>query len=568
MNFRSHNCGELSLTNINEKITLCGWVFRIRNKNKIIWIDLRDRYGITQIVFEKERCEKEVFDIANEISREFLIKIEGTVSKRNIPNKNIQTGDIEILVEKVEIINESKNLPFTLEDESDGGEELRMKYRYLDLRRRKLFENIKFKHDIIRYTRNFLEEKGFIDIETPILVKSTPGGARDFLVPSRNFESSFYALPQSPQIFKQLLMISGFDRYYQIVKCFRDEDFRSDRQPEFTQIDCEMSFVDQEDVLNIFEELIQKIFLKFKNIKLNKLERITYQNAMSFYGSDKPDLRYDLKFVDITDISKKSNFKDFFESEIVVGFNAKNCFNFSKKEIEDLEKILENNFKIFYIKKNENIFTSSISKFFSDEDFKNLSNKFNLENQDLAIIICGKKDNTLESLGRLRTEIAKRKNLISKDEFSIFWVVDFPLFEYNERENKISSKHHPFTMIKEEDIDTLEKNLIQTRAKAYDLVINGSEIGGGSVRIHSSEIQKKIFDKLGFDDEQIKNNFGFFIEALNYGTPPHAGIAFGLDRLCTVIQGDDSIKNFIAFPKNNSGKDTMMNAPSKVLIEN
>ena len=569
---RTNNCGELSKTNLNQNVKLSGWVNKVREKGFIIWVDLRDRYGITQLVFDKERSSEELFSAAAQLGREFVIEIEGTVIERKNINEKISTGEIEILVSSLKTLNKSLVPPFTLEDESDGGEELRMKYRYLDIRRQPVKENLIFRHKLSLEVRNFLSENGFIDIETPCLIKSTPEGARDFIVPSRLNPEHYYALPQSPQIFKQLLMIGGIDKYYQIVKCFRDEDLRADRQPEFTQIDCEMSFVDQEDIFKQFEGLMSRLFSKFLNQENVKFERMTYNDAIENYGIDKPDLRYDLRINDITNETKGKGFQVFDNNNFSCCVKVENKSELTRKEIDNLTdwirrpQIGANG--LLWIKYNsDSTIKSSFDKFFSEEDLKSILNKTSSKPGDILFIISGNKKESLMQMGSLRIELAKRFELINYEKICPIWVTDFPLFEWDEDEKRFFSMHHPFTSAKPEHLDLLDTEPDKVIANAYDLVLNGNEIGGGSIRIHDFDTQMKIFELLGMNKEEYTSQFGFLIDALKYGAPPHGGIAFGLDRLAAVLKGKDVIRDFIAFPKNNSGKDLMIDAPSKLTKE-
>ena len=569
---RTNNCGELSKTNLNQNVKLSGWVNKVREKGFIIWVDLRDRYGITQLVFDKERSSEELFSAAAQLGREFVIEIEGTVIERKNINEKISTGEIEILVSSLKTLNKSLVPPFTLEDESDGGEELRMKYRYLDIRRQPVKENLIFRHELSLEVRNFLSENGFIDIETPCLIKSTPEGARDFIVPSRLNPEHYYALPQSPQIFKQLLMIGGIDKYYQIVKCFRDEDLRADRQPEFTQIDCEMSFVDQEDIFKQFEGLMSRLFSKFLNQENVKFERMTYNDAIENYGIDKPDLRYDLRINDITNEAKGKGFQVFDNNNFSCCVKVENKSELTRKEIDNLTdwikrpQIGANG--LLWIKHNiDSTIKSSFDKFFSEEDLKSILNRASSKPGDILFIISGNKKESLMQMGSLRIELAKRFELINYEKICPIWVTDFPLFEWDESEKRFFSMHHPFTSAKPEHIDLLDTEPDKVIANAYDLVLNGNEIGGGSIRIHDFDTQMKIFELLGMSKEEYTSQFGFLIDALKYGAPPHGGIAFGLDRLAAVLRGKDVIRDFIAFPKNNSGKDLMIDAPSKLTKE-
>ena len=569
---RTNNCGELSKTNLNQNVKLSGWVNKVREKGFIIWVDLRDRYGITQLVFDKERSSEELFSAAAQLGREFVIEIEGTVIERKNINEKISTGEIEILVSSLKTLNKSLLPPFTLEDESDGGEELRMKYRYLDIRRQPVKENLIFRHELSLEVRNFLSENGFIDIETPCLIKSTPEGARDFIVPSRLNPEHYYALPQSPQIFKQLLMIGGIDKYYQIVKCFRDEDLRADRQPEFTQIDCEMSFVDQEDIFKQFEGLMSRLFSKFLNQENVQFERMTYNDAIENYGIDKPDLRYDLRINDITNEAKGKGFQVFDNNNFSCCVKAENKSELTRKEIDNLTdwikrpQIGANG--LLWIKHNiDSTIKSSFDKFFSEEDLKSILNRASSKPGDILFIISGNKKESLMRMGSLRIELAKRFELINYEKICPIWVTDFPLFEWDESEKRFFSMHHPFTSAKPEHLDLLDTEPDKVIANAYDLVLNGNEIGGGSIRIHDFDTQMKIFELLGMSKEEYTSQFGFLIDALKYGAPPHGGIAFGLDRLSAVLKGKDVIRDFIAFPKNNSGKDLMIDAPSRLTQE-
>ena len=566
---RTNNCGELTKSNLGQTVKLSGWVNKIREKGFIIWVDLRDRYGITQLVFDKERSNEEIFTTASQLGREFVIEVEGSVIERKSINENIDTGEIEILVTSIIILNKSLTPPFTIENESDGGEELRMKYRYLDIRREPIKENLIFRHSLSLEVRNYLSENNFIDVETPCLIKSTPEGARDFIVPSRLNPNHYYALPQSPQIFKQLLMIGGIDKYYQIVKCFRDEDLRADRQPEFTQIDCEMSFVNQEDVFQQFEGLMKRIFSKFLGSDNVTFNRMTYESAIEKYGTDKPDLRYELLIHNISDEVKGKNFQIFDNNEISVCLKVEGKSDLSRKEIDEITDWVKRPqigaSGLLWIKhNNDDSFKSSFDKFFSDSDLRVISEKISSKPGDIIFIMSGEYKKTLEQLGSLRVELASMFNLIDKEKICPLWVTDFPLFEWDEEEKRFFSMHHPFTSPKPEFIDILDKDPGKVIANAYDLVLNGNEIGGGSIRIHDFDTQMKVFELLGMSKEEYTSQFGFLIEALKYGAPPHGGIAFGLDRLSAVLKGKDVIRDFIAFPKNNSGKDLMIDAPSKL----
>ena len=566
---RTNNCGELTKSNLGQTVKLSGWVNKIREKGFIIWVDLRDRYGITQLVFDKERSNDEIFTTASQLGREFVIEVEGSVIERKSINENIDTGEIEILVTSIIILNKSLTPPFTIENESDGGEELRMKYRYLDIRREPIKENLIFRHSLSLEVRNYLSENNFIDVETPCLIKSTPEGARDFIVPSRLNPDHYYALPQSPQIFKQLLMIGGIDKYYQIVKCFRDEDLRADRQPEFTQIDCEMSFVNQEDVFEQFEGLMKRIFSKFLGSDNITFDRMTYESAIEKYGTDKPDLRYELLINNISDEVKGKNFQIFDNNELSVCFRVEGKSDLTRKEIDEITDWVKRPqigaSGLLWIKHNNDAsFKSSFDKFFSESDLRVISEKISSKPGDIIFIMSGENKKTLEQLGSLRVELASRFNLIDQEKICPLWVTDFPLFEWDEEEKRFFSMHHPFTSPKPEFIDILDKEPEKVIANAYDLVLNGNEIGGGSIRIHDFDTQMKIFELLGMSKEEYTSQFGFLIEALKYGAPPHGGIAFGLDRLAAVLKGKDVIRDFIAFPKNNSGKDLMIDAPSKL----
>ena len=569
---RTNNCGELSKANLNQTVKLSGWVNKIREKGFIIWIDLRDRYGITQLVFDKDRSSEEIFSNASKLGREFVIEIEGTVIERKSVNERIKTGEIEILVSSLTILNKSLTPPFTIENESDGGEELRMKYRYLDIRREPVKENLIFRHELSLEVRNYLSENSFIDIETPYLIKSTPEGARDFIVPSRLNPDHYYALPQSPQIFKQLLMVGGIDKYYQIVKCFRDEDLRADRQPEFTQIDCEMSFINQENIFQQFEGLMSRLFSKFLNKTDISFERMTYKFAVENYGIDKPDLRYGLKIKEVSNEVKGKGFQIFDNNDFTSCILIEDKSEITRKEIDNITDWVKRPqigaTGLLWIKHNtDSSIKSSFDKFFSEEDLKHVLDTVSSKPGDIIFIMSGDKKDTLEQMGSLRVELAKRFDLIDHNKMCPLWVTDFPLFEWDEEEKRFFSMHHPFTSPKPEFIDLLESNPGEVIANAYDLVLNGNEIGGGSIRIHDFDTQMKVFELLGMDKEEYTSQFGFLIEALKYGAPPHGGIAFGLDRLAAVLKGKDVIRDFIAFPKNNSGKDLMIDAPSKLTKE-
>ena len=569
---RTNNCGELSKANLNQTVKLSGWVNKIREKGFIIWIDLRDRYGVTQLVFDKERSTEKVFSAASELGREYVVEVEGSVIERKNANEKIKTGEIEILVSSLNILNKSLTPPFTIENESDGGEELRMKYRYLDIRREPVKENLIFRHELSLEVRNYLSENSFIDVETPYLIKSTPEGARDFIVPSRLNPDHYYALPQSPQIFKQLLMVGGIDKYYQIVKCFRDEDLRADRQPEFTQIDCEMSFINQEDIFQQFEGLLSRLFSRFLNKTDISFERMTYEFSIENYGIDKPDLRYGLKINEISNEVKGKGFQIFDNNDFTSCIIIDDKSEITRKEIDSITDWVKRPqigaTGLLWIKHNiDSSIKSSFDKFFSEEDLKHILDKVSSKPGDIIFIMSGDKKNTLEQMGSLRVELAKRFDLIDYTKMCPLWVTDFPLFEWDEEEKRFFSMHHPFTSPKPDFIDLLESNPEKVIANAYDLVLNGNEIGGGSIRIHDFDTQMKVFELLGMDKEEYTSQFGFLIEALKYGAPPHGGIAFGLDRLAAVLKGKDVIRDFIAFPKNNSGKDLMIDAPSKLTKE-
>jgi len=565
---RTHNLGELNIHNLNEQVTLSGWVQKTRDLGGMTFIDLRDRYGITQLAFNLE-IEKELCLRARKLGREYVIQVAGKVIERSSKNKNIPTGEIEIQVEILTILNSSKTPPFTIESETDGGDELRMKYRYLDIRRKPVRENLILRHRVAASTRHYLDKQGFIEVETPYLIKSTPEGARDFVVPSRMNPKQFYALPQSPQTFKQLLMVGGIDKYYQIVKCFRDEDLRSDRQPEFTQIDCEMSFIDQEEILNTFEGLTRHLLKEVKGVELKKFPRITYDAAMQNYGSDKPDIRFDMKFIDLTKTCQGFGFDVFDKSDLVIGINVKGCAEFSRKKIDKLVDFVKSpqvgSTGLIYCKYNDdNSSKSSVDKFFDETQRDLWAEKASCNSGDLLLIMSGEVNRTRKSLSALRLHLAEELKLRNPDEFAPLWVVDFPLLEWDEESERFHAMHHPFTSPKKEDIKKLDSHPSEVRANAYDLVLNGNEIGGGSIRIHDKELQKLMFKHLGFSDEEAQNQFGFLMEAFEYGAPPHGGVAFGFDRLCAILGGSESIRDFIAFPKNNSGRDIMIDSPSNI----
>jgi aspartyl-tRNA synthetase len=565
---RTHTCGELRMSHTGQEVTLCGWVQRSREMGGLTFIDLRDRYGITQLVFNMEGnaalCEE-----ARKLGREFVVAARGKVAERSNKNPKMPTGDIEILVDSLEVLNASKTPPFTIEENTDGGEELRMKYRYLDLRRTVNRNNLELRHLMAIETRNYMNSQQFIEIETPVLIKSTPEGARDFVVPSRMNQGQFYALPQSPQTFKQLLMISGMDRYFQIVKCFRDEDLRADRQPEFTQIDCEMSFVTREDILTTFEGLAKHLFKAILNTEVKEFPRISYADAMKRYGSDKPDIRFGMTFVEITDLVKGRSFKIFDDAELVVGINVSNPGDYSRKHLDELTEFVKRPQVgaggLIYIRHNiDGALKSSVDKFYSPEDLQKISAAFGSQPGDLMLILAGLAEKTQKALSELRLEMGNRLGLRNSSEFRPLWVVDFPLLEWDEETRRFYAKHHPFTSPYPDDIPLLDTDPGAVRANAYDLVINGVEIGGGSIRIHNKELQQKMFKVLGFSDEEATNQFGFLMTAFEYGAPPHGGIAFGFDRWCTIFGGGDSIRDFIAFPKNNAGRDVMIDSPSEI----
>ena len=567
--YRTHNCGELRLKNLNQEVTLSGWVQKSRDKGFMLWIDLRDRFGVSQLIFDEKRSSKELFEKAKTLGREFVIQVKGSVIERTSKNPNIQTGEIEILVSKLTILNKSLTPPFTIEDNTDGGEELRMKYRYLDIRRNSIKEKLIFRHKVSSEIRNYLTKLDFIDVETPYLIKSTPEGARDFVVPSRMNEGEFYALPQSPQTFKQLLMVGGIDKYFQIVKCFRDEDLRADRQPEFTQVDCEMSFVNQEDILNTFEGLTKHLLSSIKNIKVDEFPRMTYEEAMSKYGCDKPDIRFGMELGDLNDISKHKDFNVFNSSELVIGIAVPNGNTFTRKQIDsytDWVRRPQIGAKgLVYVRCNDDgSFKSSVDKFYDQKDLSSWANKTGAKKGDLILILSGNTNEVRSQMSALRLELAENLNLRNPNEFAPLWVTDFPLLEWDEESNKYHAMHHPFTSPKLDQLDLLKKNPKEVKANAYDLVLNGNEIGGGSIRIHDKNIQSLMFKHLGFSKDEAKEQFGFLMDAFEYGAPPHGGIALGLDRLVAILHGEESIRDYIAFPKNNSGKDVMIDAPSKL----
>jgi len=566
---RTHTCGELRISDVNKTVTLSGWVQVVRDKGGIIYIDLRDRYGITQLILNENATDTTSIAMARTLSREFVIQVKGEVIERIAKNDKIETGDVEIKVTSLEVLNPAKLPPFLIQDETDGGEDIRMKYRYLDLRRNVVRQNLQLRHKMAQQTRIFMDAQDFIEVETPVLIKSTPEGARDFVVPSRMNPGEFYALPQSPQTFKQLLMVGGFDRYYQIVKCFRDEDLRADRQPEFTQIDCEMSFVEQEDILNMFEGLIRHLFKTVKNVDMPEVPRMTYADAMRLYGNDKPDIRFGMEFVELTDLAKGKDFPVFDSAELIVAINAKGCAEYTRKQIDELTEWMKRPQigakGLIYLRYNaDGTLKSSVDKFYSEEDLKAWAERCGAEKGDLILLVSGEANKARKQMSELRLEMGTRLGLRNPQEFNALWVLDFPLLEYGEEEDRWFAMHHPFTSPKPEDIPLLETNLGAVRANAYDMVINGTEVGGGSVRIFQRPLQQRMFEILGFTEEEAKKQFGFLMDAFEFGAPPHAGIAFGFDRLCSIFGGADSIRDFIAFPKNNSGRDMMIDSPSTI----
>ncbi|UII21345.1 aspartate--tRNA ligase [Fulvivirga ligni] len=566
---RTHTCGELRINDINTDVVLCGWVQRVRNKGSVIWVDLRDRYGITQLIFEEGHTEAAILEIANKLGREFVIKASGKVIERLSKNDKIDTGEIEVKVSALEVLNESKTPPFTIENDTDGGDDLRMKYRYLDLRRTNVRENLLLRHRMMQATRAYLDAQKFTEVETPVLIKSTPEGARDFVVPSRMNPGEFYALPQSPQTFKQLLMVSGFDRYFQIVKCFRDEDLRADRQPEFTQIDCEMSFVEREDIISTFEGMVKHLFKTVKGIDITEIDRMSYDDAMKYYGSDKPDTRFDMKFTELNDLAQGKGFNVFDSAELVVGICAKGCSEYTRKQVDALTDFVKRPQVgakgLVYVKCNaDGSFKSSVDKFYSQEDLKAWADAMGAEAGDLLLVLSGDKDHTRKALNELRLHMGSELGLRDKNVYKVLWVLNFPLLEWDEDTQRYHAMHHPFTSPIPEDLQKLESDPGVVKANAYDMVINGVEVGGGSIRIHDKEIQQRMFKQLGFSDEEAKAQFGFLMDAFEYGAPPHGGIAFGFDRLCSLFGGSDSIRDFIAFPKNNAGRDVMIDSPSPI----
>ncbi len=567
--YRSHNCGELNASHINQEVTLAGWVQKSRDKGFMNWVDLRDRYGITQLIFDESRTDKTVFELAKTLGREFVIQVKGTVIEREAKNNNIPTGAIEILVTELTILNAALTPPFTIEDETDGGEDIRMKYRYLDIRRNPVKNSLLFRHKVAMEVRKYLSDLDFCEVETPYLIKSTPEGARDFVVPSRMNEGQFYALPQSPQTFKQLLMVGGMDKYFQIVKCFRDEDLRADRQPEFTQIDCEMAFVEQEDILNVFEGLTRHLLKELKGIEVDKFPRMTYEHAMKTYGNDKPDIRFGMEFGELNAYAQHKEFPVFNAAELVVGIAVPGAGNYTRKEIDALidwvKRPQVGASGMVYVKCNEDgTFKSSVDKFYDQEDLSNWAKTTGAKPGDMLFVLSGPADKTRAQLSALRMELATRLGLRNPAEFAPLWVVDFPLLEFDEESGRYHAMHHPFTSPKPEDLHLLETNPGKVRANAYDMVLNGNEIGGGSIRIHDKATQQLMFKYLGFTEEEAKAQFGFLMDAFQFGAPPHGGLAFGLDRLVAILGGQETIRDFIAFPKNNSGRDVMIDAPSTI----
>ena len=570
--YRSHTNGELRIENINQEVTLSGWVQKSRDKGFMVWVDLRDRYGITQLIFDEDRTPKEILDKAKTLGREFVIQVQGTVIEREAKNKNIATGEIEVLVKELTVLNEAKLPPFTIEDDTDGGEDIRMKYRYLDIRRNPVKNNLIFRSKVAQEVRNYLSNQDFIEVETPYLIKSTPEGARDFIVPSRMNEGEFYALPQSPQTFKQLLMVGGMDKYFQIVKCFRDEDLRADRQPEFTQIDCELAFVEQEDILNVFEGMTRHLLKKVNNVEIGDFPRMTYEHAMKTYGNDKPDIRFGMEFGELNAVAQHKEFKVFNDAELVVGIAVPGGESYTRKEIDKLIEWVKRPqvgaLGMVYVKCNQDgTYKSSVDKFYDQEDLAAWAKATNAKPGDLICVLSGPANKTRAQLSALRMELAERLGLRKSNEFAPLWVVDFPLLEWDEETERFHAMHHPFTSPKPEDMPLLDTDPGKVRANAYDLVLNGNEIGGGSIRIYDRTTQEIMFKHLGFTPEEAKEQFGFLMNAFEYGAPPHGGLAFGLDRLVAILGGQETIRDFIAFPKNNSGRDVMINAPAAVSQE-
>jgi aspartyl-tRNA synthetase len=574
--YRTHNCGELRLSDVNKEVTLSGWAAIVRDKGGLLWIDLRDRYGITQLVFDEAYTEAALFEVARQVGREFVLQAQGTVIERASKTNKIPTGDVEIKVSELKILNGSKTPPFTITDDTDGGDDLRMKYRYLDLRRNAVQQNLIFRSNLAIETRKYMAGQDFVEVETPNLIKSTPEGARDFVVPSRMNKGQFYALPQSPQTFKQILMVAGFDRYFQIVKCFRDEDLRADRQPEFTQIDCEMAFVHQEDILNMFEGLTKHLFQTALGVTLGDFPRMTYDEAARRFGSDKPDLRFGMEFCDLSDVAKGKGFPVFDSAESVIAICATGCAEYSRKQIDELTEWLKRPQigakGLVYVKiEADGTPKSSVDKFYTPDDLKVWVERCGGQPGDLLLVLCGEEEKTRKQLCELRLEMGSRLGLRRGDDFKPLWVMDFPLLEWDEDEGRFFAMHHPFTSPKPQDIAKMESDdhamLKSMRADAYDLVLNGVEIGGGSIRIHDRDLQARNFKLLGFTPEEAEAQFGFLLGAFEYGAPPHGGIAFGFDRLCAVMNGANSIRDFIAFPKNNQGRDMMIDAPDTIKLK-
>ncbi len=569
--YRTHNCGELNISHVGQQVTLCGWVQRGRDLGGLTFVDLRDRYGITQLLFNME-TDDSLCQSARKLGREFVVQATGIVSERSSKNPKMATGDIEISVSKLEILNPSAVPPFTIEDDTDGGDDLRMKYRYLDLRRAPVMNSIMLRHRMAQVVRSYMDSNGFIEIETPVLIKSTPEGARDFVVPSRMNPGEFYALPQSPQTFKQLLMVSGFDKYFQIVKCFRDEDLRADRQPEFTQIDCEMSFVQREDILNMFEGLARHLFKAVLSIDIPTLDRISYADAMKYYGNDKPDLRFDMKLCELNDTVKGKGFKVFDDAELIVAINVTGQSEYTRKQLDELTEWVKRPqigmSGLIYAKHNtDGTIKSSVDKFFNADELARWSTACDSKPGDLILVLAGNESRTRKAMSELRLEMGERLGLRDKNVFKCAWVLDFPLLEKDEESGRWHAMHHPFTSALPDDVHLLDTDPGKVRANAYDMVINGVEVGGGSIRIHNKDIQKKMFSLLGFSDEEAQKQFGFLMNAFEFGAPPHGGIAFGFDRLCSLFGGSESIRDYIAFPKNNAGRDVMIDSPSSISDE-
>ena len=566
--FRTHHCGQLRITDVNKTVTLSGWVAKRRDFGGLTFVDLRDRYGITQLSFNEE-VNADLIQQARQLGREFVIKIEGVVTERSNKNNKIPTGDVEIVVHSLQVLNVSLTPPFTIEENTDGGDDIRMQYRYLDLRREPVRNNLILRHQVAKHVRQYLDQLDFIEVETPVLIKSTPEGARDFVVPSRMNPGQFYALPQSPQTFKQLLMVSGFDKYYQIVKCFRDEDLRADRQPEFTQIDCELSFVEQEDILRIFEGLVQHLFIQVKGLEIGQLPRMTYDEAMTWYGNDKPDIRFEMKFNYLTELTKGKNFPIFDTAETVLGICATGCATYTRKQLDELTEWVKRpqigaKGLVYVFCQADGTFKSSVDKFYTQEDLAEWAKVCNAQAGDLLLLLSGDTKKVQKQMSELRLEMGERLGYRDKSVFKALWVLDFPLLEKDEESGRWHAMHHPFTSPKPSDIPLLDTNPGDIKANAYDLVINGVEIGGGSIRIFDKQLQAKMFKTLGFTDEEARYQFGFLMNAFEYGAPPHGGIALGFDRLCSLFGGADSIRDFIAFPKNNQGRDMMIDAPSTI----